>query len=77
MKKIGKTILHSCYILISCMFLTACDTTQSYQAVHNSENNLLSYPETNLIQHRCFERNPVIVIHGLFGGKLKNNISNN
>lgn len=57
------------------MFLTACDTTQSYQAVHNSENNLLSYPETNLIQHRCFERNPVIVIHGLFGGKLKNNIS--
>ena len=76
MKKICKTVLHCCYILVSCMFLLACDTTQSYQAVHNSKYNLLSIPETTLIQHRHFERNPVIVIHGLLGGKLKNPASN-
>lgn len=75
-KNLLKTIFRSLYIVIACSFLPACDTTKTYQAVHKSDNILLSEPELKLLNHRHFERNPIIVIHGLLGGKLKDCESN-
>ena len=75
-KNLFKTIFRSLYIVIACSFLPACDTTKTYQAVHKSDNILLSEPELKLLNHRHFERNPIIVIHGLLGGKLKDCESN-
>ena len=71
MKKVVKLIYRCLFILLSCSLLPACDTTKSYQVMHQSSEVILTTPEIKLLQHRHFERNPIIVIHGLLGGKLK------
>ncbi len=74
-KKLGKAIknISPLTIIVSIamiVFLAACNTTQTYQAIHRSENNLRSQAEKNLALANSHLRNPIIVIHGLLGGKL-------